>query len=202
MSLCHLSAVACSGTKTLGGKAHERDDGVYACLGAQGWYDRSAAGAAYEGSAASGGGATCEKWLAFDAAVFENPSTVQWGAFISCIEGRPVGFACWEYRGQWTYGVIGHNCIVPEHRGYGLGTRQIREVLRRFRHAGLRRAMVITGDDPFFIPAQRMYLACGFVEAWRMRGGAERGCGTIRYEMDLLHPAARTDSETAVRATW
>ena len=44
---------------------------------------------------------------------------------------------------------------------------QIEEVLRRFRVWGFRKAIVTTGDDPFFQPAQRMYEACGFVEVAR-----------------------------------
>jgi GNAT superfamily N-acetyltransferase len=125
------------------------------------------------------------KWPAFDGQVFDNPDTVGKSVFVTCVDGRVIGFASWDPRCGPAYGVIGHNCVLPEHRGKGYGRAQIHEVLRRFRSLGFHKAAVMTGDDPFFLPAQRMYLACGFIEVARFPQGPDHTFGTIRYELDL-----------------
>ena len=125
------------------------------------------------------------KWPAFDSEVFENLDTVGRCVFVTCVEGQVVGFASWDARWGPACGVIGHNCVLPEYRGRGYGRAQILEILRRFRAWGFQRALVTTGDDPFFLPAQRMYQACGFLQVARFHGGPDHTCGTVRYEMDL-----------------
>lgn len=130
-----------------------------------------------------------KKWPAFDSEVFDNPETVGKSLFVTCVDGQVVGFASWDPRWGPVCGAIGHNCVLPEHRGRGYGKLQIEEVLRRFRDGRFHKAAVVTGDDPFFMPAQRMYEACGFVEVARFPQGPDLTCGTIRYELDLLMPA-------------
>ncbi len=130
-----------------------------------------------------------KKWPAFDRHVFECADTIGRCIFITCADGRPVGFASWDPRVGPAFGVIGHNCVLPEHRGKGFGRLQIREVLRRFREKSFHKALVTTGDDPFFLPARRMYQACGFVEVARFPQGPDHTCGTVRYELDLTVPA-------------
>jgi GNAT superfamily N-acetyltransferase len=75
--------------------------------------------------------------------------------------------------------------FLPEFRAKGFGTLQIKEILRRFKDAGYERAFVRTGEHPFFIPAQKMYLACGFKECERHPTGDQPNFGTIDYEMYL-----------------
>lgn len=140
------------------------------------------------------------KWPAFDAHVFENPDTLGRCVFITCVDDQPVGFASWDPRCGPVQGVIGHNCVLPEHRGKGYGRMQIQEVLRRFREAGLQRAIVITGDDPFFVPAQRMYLSCGFRLASRMPCRPDLTYGTIKYELDLTIPAEKLARQSELDA--
>ncbi len=125
------------------------------------------------------------KWPAFDSEVFENPDTVGRCVFVTRVDGEVVGFASWDSRCGPACGVIGHNCVLPEHRGRGYGKSQIQEVLRRFRSWDFHRAIVTTGDAPFFLSAQRMYLACGFVVVARFPHGPDHTCGTVRYELDL-----------------
>lgn len=125
------------------------------------------------------------KWPAFDAHIFDSPETLGRSVFVTCVDDRPVGFASWDPRRGPACGVIGHNCVLPERRGRGYGKLQIREVLRRFRSWDFARAIVTTGDDPFFLPAQRMYQACGFAEVARFPQGPDHTYGTIRYELDL-----------------
>lgn len=76
-------------------------------------------------------------------------------------------------------GIVGWNCILPGHRGKGYGRAQIEEILRIFRSRGIRKAFVITLDADLYVPAQRMYEACGFVRA---RTTEER---RIEYELEL-----------------
>ena len=83
---------------------------------------------------------------------------------ITCLDGVPIGMASYDPRQIPERGIIGYNCIVPEHQGKGLGKQQIMEVLRLFRSRGARRACVTTTNDGFFVPAQRTYEACGFVQ--------------------------------------
>jgi GNAT superfamily N-acetyltransferase len=132
------------------------------------------------------------KWPAFDGYVFDNLDTFGRSVFVSCLDSRVIGFASWDPRGGPACGVIGHNCVLPEQRGKGYGKLQIQEILRRFRADNFRQAIVTTGDDPFFLPAQRMYQACGFVEAVRFPHGPDYTYGTIRYELDLQ--AARVNN--------
>lgn len=103
-------------------------------------------------------------WAAFDDLVCDNPDTVGRSGFISMIGERLAGFASWDPRGFPGPAVIGHNCVLPEFQGKGLGKRQIDEVLRRLREAGFRSVTVLTGASPLFEPARRMYLAAGFKE--------------------------------------
>ena len=46
-------------------------------------------------------------------------------------------------------------------------------------------ARVSTNDHPFFVPAQRMYVACGFREARRMPWDRDPRYQTIEYEMEI-----------------
>ncbi len=138
------------------------------------------------------------KWPAFDAHAFDSPDALGACMFVTCADGQPVGFASWDPRRGPACGVIGHNCVLPEQRGRGYGKLQVQEVLRRFRSWGFRAAMVTTGDDPFFLPAQRMYLACGFSETARFPHGPDYTYGTIRYELDLTVPAEYLQAPEAV----
>ena len=130
-------------------------------------------------------------WATYDREVFERPDTVGACGFVTCQDGEPVGFASWDPRGYPT-GLIGHNCVLPALQGRGYGTAQIRRVLDILRRRGFRRARVSTGDHPFFLPAQRMYAACGFQEIGRSRLDPRVTLGMIEYELSLEDPAAST----------
>lgn len=108
-----------------------------------------------------------ENWEWMDRDVFEHRDTVGACTFLSWAGDDLVGFFCFDPRPQPAYGVIGHNCILPEFRRRGFGSLQILETLRRFRASGIRQAKVSTTDYPFFFPAQRMYTSCGFAEIKR-----------------------------------
>ena len=116
---------------------------------------------------------------AFDLEVAECPDTVGACTFVTCLGDAPIGMASFDPRPGPERGIIGWNCIVPEHQGKGFGKAQILEVLRRFEARGIRRACVTTTDEAFFVPAQRTYESCGFTVARRT---AENN---IEYELEL-----------------
>lgn len=101
---------------------------------------------------------------------------------MTCIDGRIAGFASWDPRQTPEYGIVGHNCILPEFRGKGLGKAQVLEILRRFQGFGIRKAKATTCDHPFFVPAQRTYVACGFRELRRVPWPRDPGYRVIEYE--------------------
>jgi GNAT superfamily N-acetyltransferase len=126
-----------------------------------------------------------EKWEEFDRDVFDHPDTVGACVFLTKVGGRIAGFGSWDPRPAPEYVIIGHNCILPEFRGRGLGRKQIEEILRRFRGLGARTAIVSTNDSPFFIPAQCMYISCGFREVGRTPWEPDPTQSIIEYEMDI-----------------
>jgi GNAT superfamily N-acetyltransferase len=128
------------------------------------------------------------KWLDYDREVFENPDTVGASLFVTTVGTEAIGFASWDPRQGPELAVIGHNCVLPEHQGRGRGKAQIREVLRRLTAAGFRRALATTSEDPFFEPARRMYLACGFREARGRSGGPDPRYQVVDYEITLRRP--------------
>ena len=107
-------------------------------------------------------------WREFDRDAFGNPETVGACVFLSWHGSELIGFASFDLRKAPKIGIIGHNCILPEFRGQGFGKQQINEILDRFMILGIQTAQVTTNDDPFFVPAQRMYKSCGFQEISRV----------------------------------
>jgi len=125
-------------------------------------------------------------WKQYDLDVFNEPETIGASIFFSRMNGRLVGFASWDPR-QWPRkGIIGHNCVLPEFRGRGFGKEQIREILRQFSEMGFEKAMVLTCDHPFFVPAQRMYEACGFSEIRRWPWERAPGLILIEYVIEVV----------------
>ena len=124
-------------------------------------------------------------WDAYDREVFACPETVGACLFLTRLGGRVVGFVSWDPRPDPAYGIVGHNCILPEFRSRELGRMQIEKILRRFRVLGIQTARVSTADHPFFVPAQRMYTACGFQEVQRVPWDRDPNVAIIEYERPL-----------------
>lgn len=124
-------------------------------------------------------------WLQFDRDVFENPDTIGRCVFITSWEDQAIGLGSFDPRRQPEFGVIGHNCIVPQFRGRGYGKQQILEILNRLQGLGIKRAVVSTSEHPFFLPAQEMYLSCGFEESKRTIGGPDPRYRLIEYSRNL-----------------
>jgi len=128
--------------------------------------------------------AEIESWERADRQVFDNPTTVGACTFLSWAQDELVGFYSFDPRPRPAYGVIGHNCIVPEARERGFGTQQITDILRRFTEYGICCARVSTSSHPFFIPAQRMYRSCGFCEVERVPWDRHPHLEIISFERD------------------
>jgi ribosomal protein S18 acetylase RimI-like enzyme len=120
-----------------------------------------------------------EKIRQFDCEVTEQPETVGACTFITCLDSQPVGMASYDPRQGPDRGIIGWNCVLPEHQGKGIGKKQIQEILRIFRSRGIRKACVTTSDGEFFVPAQHTYEACGFLRIRKIENN------NIEYELDL-----------------
>ena len=120
-----------------------------------------------------------------DQDTFENPDTIGACTFITCLNDEPIGFACYDPRPGPESAIIGHNCILPTYQGRGFGRQQIAEILRRLREREFHKVTVTTSDHPFFVPAQKLYLACRFREVRRFNQTPDSECLTIEYQINL-----------------
>ena len=71
---------------------------------------------------------------------------------------------------------------------------QIQEILRRFRALDVKVAKVSTNDHPYFVRAQRMYIACGFREVRRIPWERNPDQKLIEYEKEIGQPAGAGDA--------
>jgi GNAT superfamily N-acetyltransferase len=125
------------------------------------------------------------QWQKFDAAAFGHLDTIGSCTFLTRHGEHLVGFASYDPRQRPDVGIIGHNCVVPQFQRQGIGKAQIHETLRRLRAMGIRRARVATLDLPFFTPARRMYMACGFTETGRTPWDCDPTTVVVEYERIL-----------------
>lgn len=138
------------------------------------------------------------KWEEFDNEVFcRYPETIGACVFLTWWDDQLVGFGSYDPRQKPAAGIVGHNCILPEFRGRGLGKSQIHEILRRFQIIGITTARVTTNDHPFFLPAQRMYRACGFREVGRIPWDCDPSLQLIEYERETGQQPVPPYSEPA-----
>jgi RimJ/RimL family protein N-acetyltransferase len=125
-----------------------------------------------------------DNWKKFDEAAFNNLNTIGKCVFVTSLGKKVIGFGSYDPR-QWPeIGVIGHNCILPEFRGHGYGIAQIIETIKRFRKKKYKKARASTGDHPFFLASQKMYLSCGFKETRRFKKEGT-DFSEIEYELYL-----------------
>lgn len=125
------------------------------------------------------------KWEQFDLEVFQHPDTIGSCVFLSWSDDHLVGFGSYDPRQKPKFGIIGHNCVLPAFRGKGFGKQQIQEILRRFQAQGISTAKTSTLAGTWHIPAQRMYIACGFRETGRHPWDGDPSQTVIEYEKQL-----------------
>lgn len=126
-----------------------------------------------------------QAWQAFDMEVYSHLDTIGRCVFFTCLDGELIGFSSYDPRPCPAWGVIGHNAVRPRFRGRGAGRLQILETLERLQRMGAAKARVTTSAHPFFVPAQRMYLSCGFIETGRAAGGPDPRYPIIEYEIAI-----------------
>lgn len=87
------------------------------------------------------------------------------GAFVTYLGDTPIGYGSPHLTESPTLGVVGYNCIMPEFRCRGYGRMQLLEIVRRLKARAAESIEATTSLHPFFLPARRMYVACGFKES-------------------------------------
>ncbi len=135
-------------------------------------------------------------WRDYDDDVSSHPKTVGNCGFFSYADGKLIGFASFDTRGQNGRVIVGHNCVLPAFQGKGFGHLQLRELLRVLQCRGFQKAVVTTGGHQFFAPAIHMYKRCGFRETGRFAKDKASGLRTIELVCDLsitVRPAERKD---------
>jgi len=124
-------------------------------------------------------------WDQFDADVVAMPASIGACTALSWVGEELVGLLSYDPRQAPDLGIIGHNCVLPKHRGQGHGRAQIEEVLRRLEERRIRTARVTTCQHPFFEPARRMYESVGFTEIGREEHASDPRKRVIHYEFGL-----------------
>jgi GNAT superfamily N-acetyltransferase len=129
-----------------------------------------------------------ETWAQFDKDVFQEPESVGKCVFVTRLGGDIIGFGSYDPRGVPDSGTVGHNCILPEHRKKGYGSRQLEEIVRRLKTLGAGRVIATASEHPFFLPAREMYMSMGFAETGRSEGGPDPDFRLVHYELALEDP--------------
>ena len=100
-------------------------------------------------------------WKETDAFFFDHPDIADKYGFVTCCQGEPIGFICWDPRNRPEYVEIGHNGIRTAYKGRGFGKAQLNEAVRRIReYEGLREIRVCTNSR---LIAPKNYESVGFV---------------------------------------
>lgn len=123
------------------------------------------------------------QWQETDAFAFSMKDTsVADCFFITSYRGTPIGMGSFDPRNLPASASIGQNCLLPAYRGRGYGAMQLRHILHKLIQRQASNVIVVTSAHPFFVPAQRMYQACGFRETRRFPGDFAT---CIQYELTL-----------------
>lgn len=124
-----------------------------------------------------------ENWKQFDRNSFNN-SKIGKCVFVTCLDNKSIGLCSYDPRQFSRIGIIGHNCILPDYRNHGYGTKQIEYLLNIFKNNHCKKAKVETGSIEFYTTAQKMYLNLGFKEVGRYFDKI-RDYEVIEYEKKL-----------------
>jgi GNAT superfamily N-acetyltransferase len=139
----------------------------------------------------------CQSWQEYDRSVHEERDTVGRCGFMTITENHLVGFASWDPRNWPDVGRIGHHCVRPQYQGRGYGRRQVAEILERLRTLGFAKVQARTDEHPFFEPARRVYVKCGFVVVERKTGMLTPDYRMIVYEIAFRENALRRTASAA-----
>ncbi len=109
------------------------------------------------------------QWEKEDSEAFNNLETIGRHVKFSCLDNNAIGYFSWDDR-QYPLGIIGQNCILPNFQGQGYGKEQIELIIEIFQDKNFKEVKAITGDHDFFMPAQKIYISCGFKVQKRLKG--------------------------------
>lgn len=126
-----------------------------------------------------------QKFQQFDKEVFDNPDTIGACTFIISLSSDAIGMASYDPRLAPEQAIVGHNCVLPQYRNNGYGKIQILEIIKRLKLRNVCRILVSTSENPFFEPAQKIYISCGFTELERKKRQPQDQYKTIYYELKL-----------------
>lgn len=124
------------------------------------------------------------EWERFDAEAFTRPQGLGSCVFVTERDGEVVGFGSFDPRKR-PHGKVGHNVVLPQFQREGIGTAQLAEILKQLKERGITTVTASTGDHPFFIPAQKMYISAGFKETKHTRVLGKQ-YQMINYEKNIL----------------
>ena len=82
--------------------------------------------------------------------------------FVTELNGKVVGFASYSFMKKTKIGVVGYNAVYPDACGNGIGTMQIKNILKTFIKNGMKYAQVNVNIDKKHLPAKKMYEKVGF----------------------------------------
>jgi hypothetical protein len=109
------------------------------------------------------------QWEKEDREAFSNVKTIGSHILFSCLDNIPIGYFSWDDR-QYPIGIVGQNCILPNHQGMGYGMNQIEMIIKIFHSKRFREIKAVTGDHVFFKSAREMYFNCGFHNQKAIKG--------------------------------
>lgn len=128
-----------------------------------------------------------ENWKQADDFFFDNPTIADAYGFVTCYNGEPIGFICWDPRNRPEYVEIGHNGIRTAYKGNGFGKFQLCEAIRRIKEdEGLKEIRVKTNRN---LLAPKNYERVGFVLC-----DTEENNGKAAFSGDYLYYKIRLKS--------
>lgn len=111
-------------------------------------------------------------WQEFDDFFFDNLDIADRYAFITTVNGEPVGFVSWDPRNMPEYAEIGFNGIASKYKGKGYGKMQLQEAVNRIMKNDVKKIIVTTND--ILIPAQHTYESVGFKVSRRRKNDGDK----------------------------
>lgn len=66
-----------------------------------------------------------ENWRQSAAFFYDHPDIAAKYGFVTCLNGAPIGFICWDPRNKPDFVEIGHNGIRAAYKGRGYGKIQL-----------------------------------------------------------------------------
>jgi len=126
-----------------------------------------------------------EEWKSFDSFVYDNLAFMDECGFITIKDDNVIGFMSWDPRNLPDSVEMGHNCIIKAYQGFGKGKKQLLLSIDKIKNLKPKRIIAKTGNNDFFIPAQRMYLSAGFKCTKSIKRNDDLVAEAIEYELEI-----------------